>query len=135
MYRYTKRAVENVASKIHIRHHVYYTFKSRELTILNYQLIADVCLFLSVNWKISGMCKWSYHSKMCYHYKFGHWIGLRAVIVLDHSYVYNLSTKHMQDFEICPLCDQKYGERLNYICRDESMIYQYRVVSCCSCYY
>ena len=134
MSRYTKRAVESVASKIHIRHRVYYTFKSRELPLLNYQLIAEVGLFSSVNWKISGMCKWSYQSKMCYHYKFGHWIGLRAVIVLDHSYVYNLSTKHMQDFEICPLCDQKYGERLNYICRDESMIYQYRVVSCCSCY-
>ena len=39
---------------------------------------------------------------MCYHHKYGHWIGLRAVIVLDHTYVYDLSTKHMVDFEICP---------------------------------
>lgn len=38
---------------------------------------------------------------MCYHHKFGHWIGLRAVIVLDHTYIYNLSSKHMVDFEIC----------------------------------
>ena len=38
---------------------------------------------------------------MCYHHKYGHWIGLRAVIVLDHTYIYNLSSKHMVDFEIC----------------------------------
>ena len=76
------------------------------------------------------MCKRSYQSKMCYHYKFGHWIGLRAVIVLDHSYVYNLSTKHMQDFQICRLCDQKYGERLAYLWRDKSMIAKYRVGAC-----
>ena len=47
------------------------------------------------------MCIRSYYSKMCYHHKFGHWIGLRAVIVLDHTYIYNLSSKHMVDFEIC----------------------------------
>ena len=47
------------------------------------------------------MCKRSYQSMMCYHHKYGHWIGLRAVIVLDHTYVYDLSTKHMVDFEIC----------------------------------
>lgn len=47
------------------------------------------------------MCKRSYKSKMCYHWMYGHWIGLRAVIVFDHSFVYNLSTKHMQDFEMC----------------------------------
>ena len=73
------------------------------------------------------MCKRSYQSKMCYHFKFGHWIGLRAVIVLDHSFVYNLSTKHMQDFQICRVCDQKYGECLDYLWRDKSMIAKYRV--------
>ena len=77
------------------------------------------------------MCKRSYQSKMCYHYKFGHWIGLRAVIVLDHSFVYNLSTKHMQDFQICRVCDQKYGERLDYLWRDKSMIAKYRVHVAC----
>lgn len=51
--------------------------------------------------QVSGMCKRSYRSKMCYHHRFGHWIGLRAVIVFDYPYVYNLSTKHMVDFEIC----------------------------------
>ena len=40
--RYTKRALESVLANIHIHHRVYYTFKSRELPSLNYQLIAEV---------------------------------------------------------------------------------------------
>ena len=42
-FRYTKRALESVLSNIHIHHRVYYTFKSREVPLLNYQLIAEVC--------------------------------------------------------------------------------------------
>lgn len=83
------------------------------------------------------MCKRSDRSHMCYHYKYGHWIGLRAVIVLDYPYVYNLSTKHMVDFEICesgcfsllPIveCDKEYGRRLDRICRDSNLLKTYRV--------
>lgn len=99
--RYTKKAVESVLSKIQIRHKEYYTSNGQRLPFLNYQLIAEVLYFKLNEVQISGMCKRSYKSKMCYHHIFGHWIGLRAVIVFDHSYVYNLSTKHMQDFELC----------------------------------
>ena len=83
------------------------------------------------------MCKRSVHSHMCYHHQYGHWIGLRAVIVLDHTYVYNLSTKHMVDFEICQgsliwlllhiECDEEYGRKLDSLFKQKDMIYRYRV--------
>lgn len=89
------------------------------------------------------MCKRSERSYMCYHYKYGHWIGLRAVIVLDYPYVYNLSTKHMVDFEICESshfsmclileCDKEYGRRLKIISRDSNLCKTYRV--CVSCWF
>lgn len=98
---YTKMAIQSVVAKLHVRTCVYYTCDSRKVPFLDYQLIAEVYSNSGFELQISGMCIRSYYSKMCYHHKFGHWIGLRAVIVLDHTYIYNLSSKHMVDFEIC----------------------------------
>ncbi|KNB45874.1 hypothetical protein JH06_0485 [Blastocystis sp. subtype 4] len=106
---YTKMAIQSVVAKLHVRTCVYYTCDSRTVPFLDYQLIAE-----------------SYYSKMCYHHKYGHWIGLRAVIVLDHTYIYNLSSKHMVDFEICKKCDLKYGEMLDELCKDKEMMNRYR---------
>lgn len=45
IYRYTKKAVESVLSKIQIRHKEYYTSNGQRLPFLNYQLIAEVLFF------------------------------------------------------------------------------------------
>lgn len=99
---YTKIAFSSVLSNLSIGHFEYYCCDFNVGPLLYFQLMAEIC----------GLCYRSQLSHMCYHHSYGHWIGLRGLVVLDMTFIHGVDLGNKGNFSICSECDTKYGKEL-----------------------